>query len=291
MASYYLTLISGANQHDFNNTSSKFRNKLPVALEMHKDMEFGICELSYVPYINNVSTIKRGLSVFDYLWSWGELEGGKAGKYGKPMDIDIKEGYYANEIVLSQHLNDLIWHSIPRLQNKIIISYNECKRRFKIDVENHDITILFNPELCSILGINVKGVHGGVIGRSYTLGDVEVYNNEKRYLNATSSWIAEPSGYQHHLSSLVFTETLFIYCDLVFQQYSGNTFSNLLRMCAVNEVDNRRIVHHFEKIHYVPVNKSLVSTIDIHIKAIDDLFINLRGLTYVKLHFRSKQKK
>ena len=228
MISYYLTLISGANQIDFDNTSSKFRNKLPLAIDFQKETEFGICEISYVPYINNIPLIEKGLSVFDFLWTWDETNGEKAGMYGKPFDIDIGEGYYANELILCQYLNESIWNVVPRLQGKIIISYNECKRRFKVDVESHFLTILFKPKLGSILGMNNfenPSTTPHCIGKSHTLGDSLVYNNENHILNASASWVAESSGFQPYLSNLIFTETLFIYCDLVFQQYSAIPFS------------------------------------------------------------------
>ena len=62
-------------------------------------------------------------------------------------------------------------------------------------------------------------------------------------------------------------------------------------MCPVRGADNQRVVEKFQKIHYLPVSKYHVNAIDIHIKTIEDLFINLKEITYVKLHFRTRKKK
>ena len=70
----------------------------------------------------------------------------------------------------------------------------------------------------------------------------------------------------------------------------GDSFTNLLGMCDVDpESDNRRIVKRYDKVHYVPLNKRHVPTIEVHIKNIADNFAHLLGLTYVKLHFREKK--
>ena len=81
-------------------------------------------------------------------------------------------------------------------------------------------------------------------------------------------------------------DTFLIYSNLVSEQYTGDSFSNLLRMCPVHGKDNQRVVERFEKIHYVPIAKRYITNIDIHIKTVEDIFVTLKDLTYIKLHFR-----
>ena len=100
MKSFYLTLISGSNQVDYNNTAAKFTNKLPIPLELGDDVEFGICELSYKRQINNIPFIKHGLILFDHFFEVHRKEyGGSSDRvyYGNIEKYDIKEGWYKDE--------------------------------------------------------------------------------------------------------------------------------------------------------------------------------------------------
>ena len=91
-------------------------------------------------------------------------------------------------------------------------------------------------------------------------------------------------------SSFRTRDTMLIYSDLVKEQISGDTYTNLLQMCSIPDgVDNRRVVEKFPKIQYVPINKRHIPTIAINIKDPEDQFISLKGLTYIKLHFREQK--
>lgn len=288
MGSYYLTLISGSNREKYDNTSSKFINQLPMPLDLDSNTEFGLCEISYIPNINNIDNIQKSFSIFDF--EHLHTEGPYKNKLGNPHWFDIEAGYFRDEIIFCQYLNELIWNSIPRLKNKKIIQYSAIKRKFKVEAKIHEITIEFAPPITHILGMTNVNDHGHItIGKGHKLGDTILYKGESMELVATKSWEALSDGYQPHVSGLYTSETLFIYSDLVFQQYSGNSFTNLLRMCTIHDQNNKRIVQNFEKIHYKPVNKNLATTIEIHIKNIEDKFISLKGLTYIKLHFRKKK--
>ena len=117
-----------------------------------------------------------------------------------------------------------------------------------------------------------------------------IYDGEERYYaHEKVGWPGADDGIQPNAGILKSLDSFFIYCDLAAEQYTGDTFSNLLRMCPVRKgIDNQRIVQSFDKIHYVTIAKRYFQAIDIQIKTIDDQFVKFKDITYVKLHFRAK---
>lgn len=83
---------------------------------------------------------------------------------------------------------------------------------------------------------------------------------------------------------------LFVYCDIITNQFDGNTKSKLLRTVKVKG-NAQEVVHNiFDNPHYCQINKTCIDSIEINIK---DRFNNnilfKSGLVFVKLHFRKVQ--
>ena len=279
-------MVSGSNELEYGNTPSKFVNKLPIPLELSDNMEMGICELSYLSCQNNIDQIIGALTVFDHLYEFN-FSGSSECLYGRMFNFDLAKGYYANENELCDCLNRMIHKMIPRLKNIEIIYYDKNIRRFVIDAADNYLTVSIHNGLQKIMG----GDGSFVVMGMEKMPDGFMYEGEKRKYISSMSLIFKPEkdGALKHASRLQTNDTMFVYCDLVKQQYTGNSFSNLLRMCPVRGKDSERQIERFEKVHYVPLSKTFVSTIEIHIKTIEDKFIDLKGLTYVKLHFRKKK--
>ena len=293
MTNYYVTLLSGASAQQYENTSNKFTNKLPIPLQLDDDnMEFGLCELSYVRNFDNVEYIKNGLAIFDFLNKNEINDNILEVTFGQIYSCNILKGYYKNPNAICKSLNALIWDKVARLKYRAIINYDEPTRKFVINTDGVYISLLFEHSLALLLGITEREYKKGerfIIGESKQ-GDGYKYKGELRnYSDSNLRWKGGNGGLQKYESKLRTTDTILIYCDLVLQQFSGDTFSNLLRMCPVTGEDNQRIIERFEKIHYVPVSKRHVTAIEIHIKTIDDSFFHLKDLTYVKLHFRKRK--
>ena len=294
MTSYYVTLISGASAHQYENTSSKFINKLPIPLQLDEDMEFGICELSYVRNMNNIEYMTDGLVVYDFLHKQditstsGEIIDSRYGKY---YNFDIMKGYYKNQIMLCKSLNDLVWSKVKRLKYRALFNYNASVRRFQIETAGTHLTIFLKHELAELMGISTKGVKKSEkipIGQSKS-GSSYIYKGKTRQTIDSFTWRGRKGGLRKYQDSLKITDNILIYCDLVSQQLSGDSFSNLLRMSQISGEDNQRVTETFEKIHYVPASKRHVSTIEIQLKTVNDIFIGLKDITYVKLHFRKRR--
>lgn len=305
MDDFYLTVISGCNQIQFENTPSDFTNRLPKPLDLPGNMTFGISEISYVPVCNNFLELKYGFSVFDFLHEIKPWVEGSPVLWGETFTYAFEGGYMKSEKAICSYLNEFIWNSIPRLKKKKIFYYDGIKRKFCISAKGKYITLFLSPELTNFLGftqdvlpfIDVNGlkVRRAIVAGKSQLSDTNTFKHDgitktlKPRIPGT--WLKDiddgPSAYDTAFRT---RDTLLIYSDLVQEQISGDTYTNLIRMCSIPDgVDNRRVVEKFPKIQYMSVNKRHVPTISINIKDAEDRFISLRGLTYIKLHFRERK--
>lgn len=87
-----------------------------------------------------------------------------------------------------------------------------------------------------------------------------------------------------------FIRSLYVYTDIVKYQYVGDTVAPLLRNVVVpnNTLTTQNVM--YDSPHYLPVNKSVIETINIRIT--DELGNNInfrRGKSICKLHFRPIQ--
>ena len=287
MKSFYLTLISGSNQEQYNNSSANFTNKLPVPLDLNDNIEFGICELSYQHRMNNIPHISGAMQLFDHYHERQTLtsDGEPRSYYGEFHNIDFLSGWYANEDDLCRSLNRSISLLIPRLKSVSIFSYDYNVRRIFIRCKGLGVTLSIKEPLAEILGISGNKPIYGMKKEALHY----IHQSEKREYYWGAIFEVRNDGLAEKSPKLNVTQSLFIYCDLVFQQYSGHTFSNLLRMCPVRGGDGQRVIERFEKVHYLPVSKHFVDTLSINIKTIEDRFVDLIDLTYVKLHFRRRK--
>ena len=219
---FFITLVSGSNELQYKNTSSRFTNQLPIPLDLDDDIEFGVCELSYIKCIDNIETIPDAIMIFDHLY---ELitEGEDDPLFGKTLYIDLPRGYYANEHELSEVLNKMIWKLVPRLKDVSVISYNKNIRRFVMQTEDLYITIGLHKKLIKVMtGKDDKflcfGMEKARAGYQYR-GKLRQYAVELDFIMEL-----ENDGPLDGASMLNSCDTMFLYCDLVYQQYSGNSF-------------------------------------------------------------------
>ena len=280
MKSFYLTLISAASKN-YRNTASQFINDLPEILMLDSDMEFGLSEVSYVRRLNNFEYVPGSLRIFDY-------EGG-----GGLIDVMLIDGFFSNE-ELCAYVNTIIRDKIPRLRNVEIFKYIAAIRRYRIDIENTSISLIFKKNFAYTLGIE-NDFNRDNTNEHFVIGLPTEDKTHSIFLIAAmkkfgstlgSNLTAVLGGVQSYDSKLNMGQSIFLYCDLVLDQLTGDSFSNLLRMIPIRGRDNHRIVEKYDKIHYVPISKRHVPSIEINIKTRDDTFADLREITYVKLHFR-----
>ena len=85
--------------------------------------------------------------------------------------------------------------------------------------------------------------------------------------------------------------TIFVYTDIIDYQLVGDSYSQLLQTVITTDKNYASIVStKFDNPHYVPVNKSMITSINIDLR--DDLgnkILFQNGKTIAKLHFRPKR--
>ena len=327
MKDFFVILTSGSNQEKYQNNPSKFRNDLPVPLELKDGWEFGVCQMSFVPDIDNIKNVKGALHFYDHLHEWiiqdynvetGVKLYGKDGYiafhekeepmyaylhtklaqeydtlkntalYGMEGSIDVQGGFFESQSELCSCLNVKLWEQIPRLKGMEIFSYVKPLRRFSISTEGHHLTIYFkNDEFADFLGANTEFRYG--LSRS---GPRYKYQGvERKYSDSDERWTTIPDGLLPKASYFKTENSLMIYSKLTRDQTFGSSYSSLIAMCHIDGLDGKRILKNFDQIHYCPINKQFIPSLNLHIKLIDDSFAQLKDITFVKLHFRLRREK
>lgn len=88
----------------------------------------------------------------------------------------------------------------------------------------------------------------------------------------------------NHLESV---QSLYIYTDIIDYQLVGDEYAPLLRNVVVSQNYSHPVAINYENPHYLPVNKSIISTINIDIRDDTGKEINfIQGKVEIKLHFR-----
>nr|DAC81253.1 TPA_asm: penton [Astyanax tetra cavefish adintovirus] len=81
--------------------------------------------------------------------------------------------------------------------------------------------------------------------------------------------------------------TMYVYTDIIHYQRVGDSFVPLLRCVHIRGKNNEIVTITYDKPHYVPVSKSLISDIVVEVKSDQDNHISfLYGKFVAKLHFR-----
>ena len=224
MKSFYLTLISAASKN-YKNTASKFINDLPEILRLDSNIEFGLSEVSYVRRLNNFEYEAESLKIFDY----GEGDGGVL------LSCELIDVFFSNE-ELCGYVNSVIWDKVPRLKNVEIFSYVASIRRYRIDLEKTSISLVLKKSLAYTFGVEEnfnqydfnQSKHFTIdrpIDHIISVSFLQAVMRDKNF----DGFVPIQGGIQNYDSKLNMGQSIFLYCDLVLDQLTGDSFSNLLR--------------------------------------------------------------
>jgi hypothetical protein len=119
-------------------------------------------------------------------------------------------------------------------------------------------------------------------------GKFFVFNGPfKELLDLNESWYDHKDKVNIHKTRLHYIEALYVYCDIIELQFTGDTMSQLLRTVVVSNKYNSLVSVNYEIPHYVPVNQNHINTINIDIRSDTGNHIHFfDGKVIVKLHFR-----
>jgi hypothetical protein len=191
----------------------------------------------------------------------------------KTQNCKLQPGYYATP----QHLVQGIMHCLPKQCHDYFImtlSESNTLQIYSYNYEIFNIEIPYeNFTLARMLGL--RGVDIAV-----TLPKLSIdYDFTGRYTADLPIDINR---------SVV---GFYVYCDLIYPEYVGDTKANLLRVIPIN-LDDLDVHNYSMATHYKKLSVKYITKIQIVIKTDADEEINfVGGKTLCKLHFRRKHKK
>ena len=209
-------------------------------------------------------------------------------RFSFTSDIFITQVYILDEenSLLKKFYNDIGGYYCSKLKKWI----------FKNNTKFQHKTIIFNE-------INLEKIE---TTKNFLEINFDEINNNFVFDNSTNSYFVWSGSISHHLFNndnfshnsnykiqlndkyLDFIKYMCLYCDIIEDQYFGNKLTPILKLITFDE-SNNKLVKNFENLHYVPVRKNRISTINIALKDLSGnpiLFLNNFGFVVVKLHFR-----
>jgi hypothetical protein len=264
--SFYVTLPSNSSMQLYpKNTATNFTTQLKIPIRMEMSYEVALVELNYNHswhyYLGEIIFFHRGI---DHHFELSSIEGDKFSEFIDKINELLAKEYIAVEIVHASN-NRTIDDREKLIEN--------LKERFdfpKLTFENNRLR--FNCPINSYFQF-----HGPIAG----LLDLKEY--DKVYLNHI------PIPIRENIFSII--QTIFVYTDIIDYQLVGDSYSQLLQTVITTDKNYASIVStKFDNPHYVPVNKSMITSINIDLR--DDLgnkILFQNGKTIAKLHFRPKR--
>lgn len=293
--SFYISLPSNNNSKFFyNNTTSDFTTQLQAPLKLNTNYKVGLVELIY----NQSWNVNLGeLEILDTL---------NDNEFKSIVTIDILDGSSVFSLInkINFEINKhCIMHEYHRRRSLAMKQNGNSKDEYfklKLD-ENNEILVSLeqNPPNKKVLSDIEKTI--GMSPKLFFINHKVNFNLRKNLKLKFSDKLQMIL----HLNKKYFTEndlqsteiiyndylkvvnTFYVYTDIIKYQFVGETFSPLLRNVVVNTDYLKPCSVIFENPHYVELNKTEISTINISIR--DEFGENIKfleGSVIVKLHFK-----
>jgi hypothetical protein len=278
---FYVVLPSNSSSNHTNNTQANFTTYLNNPITFRVPYEVCMKEFSYREYIS--------FDIGDILLKFiGETQYRPFNLMAfdnEPIEhfinrINFEILSYYSKLAYKSTLNPYVdqseqiqkeWNELTIDQQNYNNKYNECKLKcptFKI-INN------FNLLLTIPSGTTVR----------FT-------GHAKQIFNSLNDLTADHE-FLFHSELINFFDYLMVYTDLIEQQYVGDSLAPLLRTITKTGQFNRTTEKIFIDPHYLPVNKSYITSINIDIRdptGKPARFENLLSKVLVKLHFRPIKK-
>jgi hypothetical protein len=295
--SFYVTLPSNVNDDEFkNNRTTNFTTRLKSPKHFNTLYEVALVEIIY----NQTWKVDLGQIIIHHRETQKEYNLTAIDGETYPSLIDrinniLRDNYIDEEYSRRRDL----YHNISNdkekldqlkkldgmaefmeLDNKIILiplNNNILKdERIVSDILKKNKMpkiILHDSKIHFLLPKGMKLSFSGRIKNIFNMSD-------NRYdSNFTSDVIPN-----NHLESV---QSLYIYTDIIDYQLVGDEYAPLLRNVVVSQNYSHPVAINYENPHYLPVNKSIISTINIDIRDDTGKEINfIQGKVEIKLHFR-----
>jgi len=259
MDQFYLALPSDSSSKYYpENTAACFRTKLSDRIDLDGEYEVGLAQFIYpFSWFNFNNSDKR---LFISYHPYDEDE-------DRIIHI-FEDGQFPNENIFINVLNDRI--STADIFG-CTFTWDQWSRKIKVLISNANGTIHMSRGLANLLGFEDEGP----------------YEMRKTNEGVFAQYYDADYSFDLHAG----LRLIYVYIDVVSHTVVGDTKVPLLRVCATAGKYGEMVSNTFTDIHYVPLARSEMDTIEIFIngelgKPVPFEF----GKTVVTLHFRRKNK-
>ena len=255
---------------------------------------------------------RNSLTIFDFLVE--HVPGSDPNKdgtyslYGLIYSCEIKEGYYETFETLCEMLNKAVKNcGSKQVVNRDIFSYDPISMKFSYDLEGLWLTLFLRGDIVSYLGCgalpnpNAYVTLGMAKSKSgmYTYKYRKDPNDEKspiieeqrHFINPKLYWsLSDKKGPKDtfpHVGRITLVTTFAIYINVIESQITGDTYSDALRIIAINKrPPGTNSVIRFEEPYFLKLNKFYIPSISIEIRSLTGQLIDFKvGRTRLKLKF------
>ena len=311
--SEYIDLISDASMDIYaENRPSKFTNKLPCPQSYPAGTTCGLQEIEFIHSWYNITSKANNISIFDF---FHEFKPGTPQNplpsshsvYGKFYYCPMKEGYYETFEDLCKMLNNSIKNSgVDQVAQKDIFTYDPISMKFSFNVEGLYITLFLRGDILNYLGMETSQAtlqQYVLLGKPKTIsGTYECYvpkdpndpqgpqvKETRHFIHPSKTWNTsdKASDQAPFVAQITLLTSLVIYVDVIESQITGDTYSDALRIVAINKrPPGTNTIMQFDKPYYLRLNKLYIPSISVEIRSLAGDLIDFKvGRTRLKLKF------
>ena len=199
-----------------------------------------------------------GLAEIKYPHTWYNVREGKNflevfRSHNWFAKIKIKAGYYKS---IKEVVKKIMSNGLKEITDVKLV-YDDTSKRITIKCKNN-VTVILKDDIARIFGFVTGTDIQAAVNRGFTLALPETGN-----------------------------QNLYVYTDIIRGQYYGDVVVPILQTVTVKGEHGTSISKHFERPHYIPLNKTNFDTIDINIRdEVGDLVAFEHGKVNITLHFR-----
>ena len=304
--SEYIDLISDASMNEYaDNRPSKFTNKLPCPQSYPAGTSCGLQEMEFIHSWYNVTVKDNNVSIFDFCT---EFKPGTSQNplpsthslWGKFYYCPLKEGYYETFEDLCKMINEAIQNSgVAQVATRDVFTYDPVSMKFSFNVEGLYLTMFLRGDILNYLGLQTTQATLNqyvLLGKPKTGGTYQYTSNTKppitetRYfMHPSRQWSTSDNAVDTapFVAQITLITSFCVYVDVIESQITGDTYSDALRIVAINKrPPGTNAIIQFHKPYYLKLNKLYIPSISVEIRSLAGDLIDFKvGRTRLKLKF------
>ena len=297
----FIDLISTASLDMYpQNTPGCFTNALLHPLEFPENTHVALEEIAFTNCFYNVEGNRNTLTLWDRSYAnppHSRYNPTDEILYGHFFDVQLKEGYYSSVQKLCDMVNQILRESESKqFKGKNVFRYDESDMKIHYDLKGLEVALFIRGPVLNLFGIEIAEAKVN----QYVVIGIEKHGNTfewkkkdgtfetRRYISGGDWNGTEMLGKMAHVAPLSTFSTMAIYTDVITSQVTGNVYSDILRFVPIKAQGVlAETIYECRTPYYLKLRKRYIRSITIHIKNLQNEFINFRlGQTRLKLRFK-----